>query len=263
MMCVVLLQIGVVGGSEMYVGAPYFAGISALRAGADLVSIFCAKSDTAAVPIKQFSPDLMVLPIIPVGQPGYTHVVEPFVRECHRWLGRLDALVIGPGLGRSDAAGEFVKQIITLARRNHLPIVLDGDALFFTRQLKSEVPGYDRAILTPNGMEFQRLWEATMPESSKLQPLSEADLKVRSTNATFSVPSWFRTLGGCGPDRGQLFRQSRWHPGWASQPTGRSVRAPARLLARCSLFVVGAYSLHRCGQARWRHHHSQGPRRRD
>ncbi|CAF4855862.1 unnamed protein product, partial [Rotaria magnacalcarata] len=43
-------RIGVVGGSEEYTGAPIFAGMTALRTGADIVHIFCAKN--AAIPIK-------------------------------------------------------------------------------------------------------------------------------------------------------------------------------------------------------------------
>lgn len=46
--------IGIIGGSYEYTGAPYYAAISALKMGADLVHIFCSKS--AATPIKTYSP---------------------------------------------------------------------------------------------------------------------------------------------------------------------------------------------------------------
>ena len=55
-------RIGVVGGSEEYTGAPIFASMAAFRTGADLVHVFCAKA--AAIPIKIFSPDLIVHPIL-------------------------------------------------------------------------------------------------------------------------------------------------------------------------------------------------------
>lgn len=55
-------RIGIVGGSEEYTGAPIFASMAAFRTGADLVHVFCAKN--AAIPIKSFSPDLIVHPIL-------------------------------------------------------------------------------------------------------------------------------------------------------------------------------------------------------
>jgi NAD(P)H-hydrate repair Nnr-like enzyme with NAD(P)H-hydrate dehydratase domain len=53
-------RIGVVGGSSDYCGAPYYAGVSSLKVGADLASVFCSQS--AAMPIKVYSPELMVSP---------------------------------------------------------------------------------------------------------------------------------------------------------------------------------------------------------
>lgn len=54
-------RILVFGGSREYTGAPYYAGQSALKYGADLVSILCSKE--AAGPIKSYSPELMVAPL--------------------------------------------------------------------------------------------------------------------------------------------------------------------------------------------------------
>lgn len=51
-------RIAILGGSEKYTGAPYYAAQSALNCGIDLATIFCAKE--AAVPIKCYSPELMV-----------------------------------------------------------------------------------------------------------------------------------------------------------------------------------------------------------
>ena len=51
-------RIAIIGGSDKYTGAPYYAAQSALNCGADLVTVFCAQE--AAVPIKCYSPELMV-----------------------------------------------------------------------------------------------------------------------------------------------------------------------------------------------------------
>jgi ATP-dependent NAD(P)H-hydrate dehydratase len=54
-------RVGVLGGSARYTGAPYYAAMAALKAGADLAFVFCAKE--AAQPIKGYSPELMVAPV--------------------------------------------------------------------------------------------------------------------------------------------------------------------------------------------------------
>lgn len=57
-------RIGIIGGSLEYTGAPYYAGIAALKVGCDLVHIFCPQS--AALPIKSYSPELIVHPLLDV-----------------------------------------------------------------------------------------------------------------------------------------------------------------------------------------------------
>lgn len=82
-------RIGVIGGSLEYTGAPYFAAISALKLGADLVYVFC--TNDAAPVIKSYSPELIVNPLLSE---------ENAVDKIAPWLERLHSLVIGPGLGR-------------------------------------------------------------------------------------------------------------------------------------------------------------------
>ena len=55
-------RIAVFGGCVLYTGAPYFAAISALKCGADLVHVFCEKA--AGTVIKGYSPELIVHPIL-------------------------------------------------------------------------------------------------------------------------------------------------------------------------------------------------------
>ena len=54
-------RVGVLGGSAQYTGAPYYAAMATLKAGADLAYVFCAQE--AALPIKSYSPELMVAPV--------------------------------------------------------------------------------------------------------------------------------------------------------------------------------------------------------
>src|SRR5690606_40486871 len=75
-----------------------------------------------------------------------------------------DALVIGPGLGRSDDASELVHSVL---RSSRLPVVVDADALnvFEGRphDLRALLDGRP-AILTPHPAEFARLAGGTVDD---------------------------------------------------------------------------------------------------
>ncbi|XP_061482610.1 ATP-dependent (S)-NAD(P)H-hydrate dehydratase isoform X2 [Rhineura floridana] len=144
-------RIGIVGGCQEYTGAPYFAAISALKVGADLSHVFCTKD--AATVIKSYSPELIVHPVL--DSPDAVHEVE-------KWLPRLHSVVIGPGLGRDDVLLENAKGIIEKSKVKGIPIVIDADGLWLVAQQPSLIQGYPRAILTPNAMEFSRLYEAML-----------------------------------------------------------------------------------------------------
>uniref|UniRef100_F6R5B7 ATP-dependent (S)-NAD(P)H-hydrate dehydratase n=1 Tax=Monodelphis domestica TaxID=13616 RepID=F6R5B7_MONDO len=147
-------RIGIIGGCQEYTGAPYFAAISALKVGADLSHVFCTKD--AAPVIKSYSPELIVHPVL-----DSPHAVP----EVEKWLPRLHTIVIGPGLGREEALLENVKGIIEISKDKGIPMVIDADGLWLIAQQPSLIQGYQKAILTPNYMEFSRLYEATLRAS--------------------------------------------------------------------------------------------------
>nr|XP_020649959.1 ATP-dependent (S)-NAD(P)H-hydrate dehydratase isoform X1 [Pogona vitticeps] len=144
-------RIGIVGGCQEYTGAPYFAAITALKEGADLSHVFCTK-DAASV-IKSYSPELIVHPVLDRSDA---------VHEVEKWLPRLHSVVVGPGLGRDDVLLENAKGIIEKSKVKGIPIVIDADGLWLIAQQPSVIQGYPRAILTPNAMEFSRLYEAVL-----------------------------------------------------------------------------------------------------
>ncbi|KAM4796960.1 ATP-dependent (S)-NAD(P)H-hydrate dehydratase isoform 2-T2 [Rhinophrynus dorsalis] len=146
-------KIGIIGGCKEYTGAPYFAAISALKVGADLSHVFCTKD--AATVIKSYSPELIVHPVL--DHPNA-------VLEIEKWLPRLHTIIIGPGLGREDSILENTKGIIEKAKSKGIPIVIDADGLWLIAQQPSIIQGYQRAVLTPNFMEFSRLYEAMLTE---------------------------------------------------------------------------------------------------
>lgn len=52
----------IIGGSLNYTSSPFYSAISQLKGGADLAHIICTKQ--AAIPIKSYSPEIIVHPYI-------------------------------------------------------------------------------------------------------------------------------------------------------------------------------------------------------
>lgn len=159
-------RIGILGGSADYTGAPYFAGMAALRTGADLAYVLCPSC--AAPAIKSYSPELMVMPLPDTGGP------DAAAEHACEILPRMHALVVGPGLGRAESARTLLKAVIEKARALSLPLVVDADGLHFVAQDPELVRGYQRALLTPNAAELERLCNAVLGVRTSLPDRAEA-----------------------------------------------------------------------------------------
>lgn len=97
--------IGVIGGSIEYTGAPYYSAVSSIKAGCDLAHVFCHKD--AAIPIKSYSPELIV-------HPGFDdNKDEALIKKTIRWFKSMDALVYGCGLGREPPTDEVFETFIS------------------------------------------------------------------------------------------------------------------------------------------------------
>lgn len=140
-------RIGVVGGSFEYTGAPYFASITSLKVGADAVHVFCCKD--AAIPIKSYSPELMVHPVLDD---------ENAIELIQAWLERLHVLIIGPGLGRDPKILATVAKLLGVCRELKKPLVIDADGLFLVAQDITIIANYPGVIITPNKVEFERIF---------------------------------------------------------------------------------------------------------
>lgn len=151
----------VVGGSEDYTGAPYFAAHASALVGADMSHILCTGS--AATVIKSYSPNLMVHPYLhdENDKSALSSKIAPLLERMH-------VVLIGPGLGRDDDVLNQVSQIIGLCAERNLPLVVDADGLFLIQKQPSLISNYHkhRSILTPNVVEFGRLLKSTGIENS-------------------------------------------------------------------------------------------------
>jgi len=152
-------RIGIIGGSEDYTGAPYFSGISCMKLGADLCHIFCEPG--AGTVIKCYSPDLIVHPYLRTSQHAQESKTssKEIIDSVAGVFSRLHVLVVGPGLSRDALMLESAKGIIEKAKEKNMAIVIDADGLFLVQNHPETIKDYQKAVLTPNVVEFKRLCE--------------------------------------------------------------------------------------------------------
>ncbi|KAB1214240.1 ATP-dependent (S)-NAD(P)H-hydrate dehydratase [Morella rubra] len=190
-------MVAVIGGCREYTGAPYFAAISALKIGADLSHVFCTKD--AAPVIKSYSPELIVHPVLEesysVRDEDKQSISMKVFAEVVKWMERFDCLVVGPGLGRDPFLLVCVSEIMKHARKCNVPIVVDGQSMWFGLSADSTsglfqdglflvtnnldlVSGYSLAVLTPNVNEYKRLVEKVLNCEVKEQDAYEQLLSL-------------------------------------------------------------------------------------
>ena len=162
-------RVGVLGGSAEYTGAPYYAAITSMRTGADLAHVFCPRE--AGAVIKAYSPDLIVHPLLDGPEA---------VAQIREWAPRLSSLVVGPGLGRERRALDTVARLVEALRPHELPMVFDADSLWLLAQQPDLVRGYHSAVLTPNAVEFCRLYKAVLQEELSASHCGEQHVRALS-----------------------------------------------------------------------------------
>ena len=136
-------------GSTGFTGAAALAAMGALRSGAGLVFLGVPESIYSIEAVKLTEP--VVFPV-----PDHNGTFSPDAEEM--LLTKLqdkDAVLIGPGIGRSKGAFSAVK---TVLRNFNGPVVVDADGINMIGQHKDMVRGRTSpTILTPHEGEFQRL----------------------------------------------------------------------------------------------------------
>ncbi len=135
--------IWLVAGSPGMTGAADLAARAAMRSGAGTVRL----GVPGYAPAPRF-PEVV----------GRWLPAEGWDEEVAADLDRVKAVVIGPGLGRSEGTAEAVRRLLAVAR---VPVVVDADALFALGSLDDPIrflrgrPG--PTVLTPHDGEFSRL----------------------------------------------------------------------------------------------------------
>jgi hydroxyethylthiazole kinase-like uncharacterized protein yjeF len=132
----------VVGGNDGMIGAPVLAGTAALRMGAGLVQIAVPRSILSAC--LTITPELIGLGLgKAAGKDALLEAGE-----------KADAIVIGPGLGRTPEAEARLVRLVRLDK----PVVVDADGLNILAGMKKWPAWFKaRAVLTPHPGEMARL----------------------------------------------------------------------------------------------------------
>ncbi len=148
----------VVGGSLGKAGAPAMSSMTAMRAGAGLV--------TAAVPapilgqVANTAPELMTVPLAAstTGHIAAKHQDPEHIAELTKGI---TVLAVGPGMGTSAGAAKFLTSLLAETK---IPVVIDADALNLLSEsaaLLSKVGKMGKAgraiVMTPHPGEMARL----------------------------------------------------------------------------------------------------------
>ncbi|UCF09131.1 MAG: NAD(P)H-hydrate dehydratase [Thermoplasmata archaeon] len=134
----------IIGGGP-YSGAPALAGLAAYRIGVDLVHI--------ATPAKTFEIIASFSPNFIVHRLGGDVLTKDDIKSINSIMKKIDAVIIGPGLGEAKVTAEAVKAVITNCQK---PLVIDADAVKPTAEDISILKG-KKGVLTPHAREFNIL----------------------------------------------------------------------------------------------------------
>lgn len=136
-------------GSRGYTGAAYFAAMGALRAGAGLVFLGVPESIYTIEAVKLNEPVVFELP------DADGMLSREAIPEILERLPRMDAVLVGCGLGQSEDTRAVVRAVLDNAR---CPVVLDADGINLLGAHKDLLRGREYpTILTPHEGEFARL----------------------------------------------------------------------------------------------------------
>jgi len=146
----------VAGGGRGLTGAPTMTALAAMRAGAGYVQLVVPRSTEAVFALKLLEAMTRSVP----EEDGF-HVAEG-AEVVADLAERAGAVVLGPGLGRSEGAQEFARRV---ARDVQVALLIDADGLnAHAGALESLRDRRGATVLTPHAGELGRLLEIDSAE---------------------------------------------------------------------------------------------------
>lgn len=190
-------------GSRGYTGAAALAAMGALRTGAGLVYLGVPESIYAIEAVKLTEPIVFPLPDV---DGKFSVSAKNIVVD---YLPKMDAVLIGPGIGQSNDCFEVVKFVL---ENYDGPVVLDADGINMIAEHKDILRGRKGpTVLTPHAGEFVRIsaheiQDRTMDAMELAEDLNSIVLlKGHETITTDGTNTYINTtgnpgmaVGGCG-----------------------------------------------------------------
>lgn len=216
-------RIGVVAGSQGFIGAGLMTTEGALRGGAGLAELFVPRE---------------IYPIVAAAAPAEA-MVKPIRSYRDLLEEKVDVWALGPGLGKADA-----KDLLKVIERATAPMVLDADGLNI---VAGEVEILKRCagprLVTPHPGELKRLFD-----SGKMSRAGTA----KNFTETFPVTLLYKSARTIVAERGRpLSYNSTGNPGMATGGMGDVLTGVCAALIGQGLSLydaarVGAWA---CGRA--------------
>jgi NAD(P)H-hydrate epimerase len=165
----------VIGGSHGLTGAPTMAAMAAMRAGAGYVTVGAPSPLEASFSVR-------LLEAMMTGLPEADGALsEEAVEPALKAIRRADAVVLGPGLGRTPGAQAFAR---AMYERVDVPLVVDADGLNALAVIfRDGLPQRPwPTVLTPHAGELGRLLDVDSSEvgAQRLQHAREAAAAARA-----------------------------------------------------------------------------------
>lgn len=149
----------IVGGSDVYSGAPALAGMAALRTGTDLVSVLAP--DPVVPAIRSYSPNLMVTSL------GTRVLLPETVDTVIEQVSGNHVVALGPGLGLEQQTKLAVTAIVEQLVKTGTPLVLDADGLKALAASELKLDPH-LMVLTPHWGELSILMDEDLGDNTLL-----------------------------------------------------------------------------------------------
>lgn len=198
-----------IAGSSLYLGAPYLASLSFLKAGGGLSYLATPKS--VAPFVINMCPEVVPIPLKETEDGTISLDNLEFLIDQSK---KKDFVVLGPGLSLNPETQEFVREIVPKIEK---PLMIDGDGLTaIAKDLRVIKERKNPTILTPHFGEMSRLTGLDV-EKIKRDKIDVVMRCCEDWNAIVVLKGAFSTIGY--PD-GEVYINTSGNPGMATAGSG-------------------------------------------